>query len=136
MAPSATVARSRAKRTQKNNKANNTTSKSLASKLHVQATEEGVRKVWKLIKDNNIKIVDLKFNDLPGLWQHFSSPIQELDEDFRKGIWADGIGFDGSSIRGFQKIHISGKSTPSKSRQQIIIYHFLSYERPASYSGW
>ena len=81
--------------------------KSISSNVHTPATEEGVRRVWKLIKENNIKIVDLKFNDLPGLWQHFSIPIGELHEDYRKGIWADGIGFDGSSIRGFQKIQES-----------------------------
>jgi glutamine synthetase len=58
--------------------------------------------VAKLIKEKNIKIVDLKFNDLPGLWQHFSMPIAELDD-----VWEEGVGFDGSSIRGFQKIQES-----------------------------
>ena len=82
-------------------------SKSINSSVHAPATEEGVKRVWKLIKENNVKIIDLKFNDLPGLWQHFSIPIHELEEDHRKGIWADGIGFDGSSIRGFQKIQES-----------------------------
>jgi len=77
------------------------------SDLHKPATEEEVKRVWKMIKDNNIKVVDLKFNDLPGLWQHFSVPIHELETDHRKGIWVDGIGFDGSSIRGFQKIQES-----------------------------
>jgi len=72
-----------------------------------RASEEGVRRVWKLIKDHNIQVVDLKFNDLPGLWQHFSIPTAELDQDLNKGIWVDGIGFDGSSIRGFQKIQES-----------------------------
>ena len=72
-----------------------------------RATEEGVRRVWKLIKDHNIQVVDLKFNDLPGLWQHFTIPIGEIDQDANKGIWVDGIGFDGSSIRGFQKIQES-----------------------------
>ena len=79
----------------------------MISDVHAPATEEGVKRVWKIIKENNIKIVDLKFNDLPGLWQHFSIPITELDEDYRKGIWMDGTGFDGSSIRGFQKIQES-----------------------------
>ena len=78
-----------------------------AYKVHTPATEEEVRRVWKLIKENNIQIIDLKFNDLPGLWQHFSIPTTELDQDYRKGIWVDGIGFDGSSIRGFQKIQES-----------------------------
>jgi glutamine synthetase len=59
--------------------------------------------VRELIDRHNIKIVDLKFNDLPGLWQHFSIPVEELEH----GIWEDGVGFDGSSIRGFQKIQES-----------------------------
>ena len=65
--------------------------------------------VAKVIKDKNIQIVDLKFNDLPGLWQHFSIPPRELLEldDIQTSIWQDGIGFDGSSIRGFQKIQES-----------------------------
>ncbi len=65
--------------------------------------------VGKLIKDNNVQIVDLKFNDLPGLWQHFSMPVSELTEmdDLTKSIWVEGVGFDGSSIRGFQKIQES-----------------------------
>ena len=58
--------------------------------------------IAKLIKEKDIKIVDLKFNDLPGLWQHFSMPIAELDD-----VWEEGVGFDGSSIRGFQKIQES-----------------------------
>ena len=61
------------------------------------------------LKKHQIQVVDLKFNDLPGLWQHFSIPAVELtdysSED--KSIWKQGIGFDGSSIRGFQKIHES-----------------------------
>ncbi|HPP12933.1 MAG TPA: type I glutamate--ammonia ligase [bacterium] len=71
--------------------------------------ETEIQRVVKLIKDNHIQIVDLKFNDLPGLWQHFSIPVSELTEidDPIKSIWAEGIGFDGSSIRGFQKIQES-----------------------------
>jgi glutamine synthetase len=48
-------------------------------------------------------MVDLKFTDLPGLWQHFSVPVTEIDDD----VWEHGLGFDGSSIRGFQKIEES-----------------------------
>ena len=72
-------------------------------------TGKDLQNVGKLIKENKIEIVDLKFNDLPGLWQHFSIPASELAEldDLVKGIWEEGIGFDGSSIRGFQKIHES-----------------------------
>ncbi|AKG53378.1 glutamine synthetase type I [Dehalogenimonas sp. WBC-2] len=54
-------------------------------------------------KEKGIQIVDFKFNDLPGLWQHFSIPVTELGDD----IWSEGIGFDGSSIRGFQAINES-----------------------------
>ena len=72
-------------------------------------TPQDAEKVFELIKANNIQIVDLKFNDLPGLWQHFSMPISELTEmdDLTKSIWVEGVGFDGSSIRGFQKIQES-----------------------------
>ncbi len=52
---------------------------------------------------NNAKILDLRFVDLPGVWQHVSFPIQELDEDSFK----DGFGFDASSIRGWAAIHES-----------------------------
>src|SRR6266851_5924432 len=54
----------------------------------------------KLSKETGAKIVDLRFIDLPGLWQHFSIPAGELNEE----LFAEGIGFDGSSIRGFQTI--------------------------------
>ena len=56
--------------------------------------------VVKMAKERGAKIVDLRFIDLPGLWQHFSIPMSELSE----GIFEDGLGFDGSSIRGFQTI--------------------------------
>ncbi len=64
---------------------------------------ESARKVIELARETGVKMVDLKFNDLPGLWQHFSIPVSELDES----LFAEGIGFDGSSIRGFQKIQES-----------------------------
>src|SRR6266481_2046095 len=56
--------------------------------------------VLKMAKEKGVRIVDLRFIDLPGLWQHFSIPVSELRED----IFEDGLGFDGSSIRGFQSI--------------------------------
>ncbi|HEY5906858.1 MAG TPA: glutamine synthetase beta-grasp domain-containing protein, partial [Vicinamibacteria bacterium] len=59
--------------------------------------------VLKLAKEKGAKIVDLRFIDMPGLWQHFSIPVSELTED----LFAEGIGFDGSSIRGFQAINES-----------------------------
>lgn len=62
-----------------------------------------VDKVLKLIKDHGVKIIDLKFTDLIGQWQHFSVTATEFSDE----IFESGIGFDGSSIRGFQKIHES-----------------------------
>src|SRR2546421_11174404 len=54
-------------------------------------------------KDAGVQIVDVRFTDLPGTWQHFSIPLKELEE----GTFTDGLGFDGSSIRGFQAINES-----------------------------
>ena len=51
----------------------------------------------------DVQMVDLRFTDLPGVWQHFSIPVRELSEE----LFEDGIGFDGSSIRGFKEIHES-----------------------------
>jgi glutamine synthetase len=59
--------------------------------------------VKKLAKDAGAKIVDLRFIDLPGMVQHFSIPVEDLEEE----LFTEGIGFDGSSIRGFQQIHES-----------------------------
>ena len=56
-----------------------------------------------LAKEHEVKIVDLKFMDLPGMWQHFSIMAGELTED----LFEEGCGFDGSSIRGFQAINES-----------------------------
>ena len=54
-------------------------------------------------KKHSAKMVDLKFMDFPGLWQHFSVPFHELKEE----SFEEGFGFDGSSIRGWQPIHAS-----------------------------
>ena len=62
-----------------------------------------VKELLQFIKENQVKIVDLRFIDLPGLWQHFSITPRELTEE----AFEEGIGFDGSSIRGFQAIHES-----------------------------
>ncbi|MBK9925251.1 MAG: type I glutamate--ammonia ligase [Anaerolineales bacterium] len=50
-----------------------------------------------------VKMVDIRFVDLPGTWQHFTIPVRRLDED----LFKEGVPFDGSSIRGFQEIHES-----------------------------
>jgi glutamine synthetase len=59
--------------------------------------------VLRLIKEKGIQFVDLKLTDLPGMWQHMSRPVSAFDDD----VFAEGFGFDGSSIRGFQKINES-----------------------------
>src|ERR1700757_1093632 len=59
--------------------------------------------VLKVINDDKIEMVDLRFTDLPGLWQHFSVPPRALAAD----AFSEGVGFDGSSIRGFQEIQES-----------------------------
>ena len=56
-----------------------------------------------LAKRKEMKIIDIRFTDLFGTWQHFSM----MAEDFNEEFFEDGIGFDGSSIRGFQEIHES-----------------------------
>ena len=61
------------------------------------------KEVVEFAKEKGVKIIDLRFIDLPGVWQHFSISLSELNED----IFEDGLGFDGSSIRGFQAIQES-----------------------------
>ncbi len=65
--------------------------------------ERTADEVLGLIRDEGIDIVDFRFCDLPGLMQHFSSPAHELTSD----AFEEGLGFDGSSIRGFQEIQES-----------------------------
>src|SRR5258706_2061582 len=59
--------------------------------------------VTKMIKDHGVKLVDFKFTDLPGSWQHFTTTLTEYNED----IFTEGLGFDGSSIRGWKAINAS-----------------------------
>ena len=60
-------------------------------------------KVLTMAKEKGAKVVDLRFLDFPGVWQHFTVPISELNES----AFEDGFGFDGSSIRGWQPIDAS-----------------------------
>src|SRR2546426_9956917 len=53
-----------------------------------------------LCRRQGIQMVDFRFADLVGTWQHFSAPADELDES----MFIEGVGFDGSSIRGFEAI--------------------------------
>ena len=61
------------------------------------------KEVLALCREKDVKAVDLRFMDFPGLWQHFTIPANKLDED----VFEDGLGFDGSSIRGWQAINES-----------------------------
>ena len=61
------------------------------------------KEVLNMAKENGAVVVDLRFMAFPGLWQHFTVPISELEES----SFEDGYGFDGSSIRGWQPIHAS-----------------------------
>ena len=53
-----------------------------------------------LARNQQAQMVDFKFVDLPGTWQHFTMPIARLEPD----LFDDGLGFDGSSIRGWKAI--------------------------------
>src|SRR5919197_609334 len=59
--------------------------------------------VSKMIKDSNVKLIDFKFTDLLGTWQHFTTTLSEYSDD----IFTEGLGFDGSSIRGWKVINAS-----------------------------
>ena len=61
------------------------------------------KEVLEMAKAEGAKVVDVRFMDFPGVWQHMTIPMGELDES----TFEDGIGFDGSSIRGWQPIHAS-----------------------------
>ena len=78
-----------------------TTARTSSATRSTQSSE--VSKLLDLIRQENIQVVDVKFCDLPGTWQHFSIPAATLDEDMIR----EGLGFDGSSIRGFQAINES-----------------------------
>ena len=56
-----------------------------------------------LCREKDVKAVDLRFIDFPGLWQHFTIPVDKLEES----VFEAGLGFDGSSIRGWQAINES-----------------------------
>ncbi len=61
------------------------------------------KEVLAFAKEKGAKVVDIRFLDFPGVWQHFTVPMSELDES----SFEDGFGFDGSSIRGWQPINAS-----------------------------
>ena len=59
--------------------------------------------VFRMAAEHKIRMIDFKFTDLPGTWQHLGLSVRQLDED----VFSEGLGYDGSSIRGFQEIHES-----------------------------
>lgn len=61
------------------------------------------KEVIAFCREKGVKSVDLRFMDFPGVWQHFTIPVTSLTED----VFEDGLGFDGSSIRGWQRINES-----------------------------
>jgi glutamine synthetase len=61
------------------------------------------REVLAMCREKEVKAVDLRFVDFLGAWQHFTIPVGKLEED----VFDDGLGFDGSSIRGWQAINES-----------------------------
>jgi glutamine synthetase len=74
------------------------------------------KEVLAVIKEKNIQFVDLRFMDFPGLQQHFTFPVSQIDEE----VFESGIGFDGSSIRGWQSIHESDMLVLPDSRTAFI----------------
>ncbi|HEX7355020.1 MAG TPA: type I glutamate--ammonia ligase [Mycobacteriales bacterium] len=83
------------------------------------------------VKDNDVEFVDVRFCDLPGIMQHFTTPAGAFDES----VFSDGLGFDGSSIRGFQQIHESdmlllpdvatARLDPFRARKTLLVNFFI-----------
>ncbi|MDI9397909.1 MAG: glutamine synthetase, partial [Candidatus Pacebacteria bacterium] len=71
------------------------------SEKHLNA--KSGKEVLAFAKANNCRLVDYKFCDIPGTWQHFTTTLAELEESTFK----EGLGFDGSSIRGWKSINSS-----------------------------
>lgn len=69
----------------------------------MSSRNDTIKKVVSFVKDNDIKFIDFKFMDFPGQWQHFTIPAVHFSED----TFEDGLGFDGSSIRGWKTIEAS-----------------------------
>ena len=61
------------------------------------------QEVIALCREKDVRSVDIRFTDFPGTWQHFTIPVSKLDLD----VFENGLGFDGSSIRGWQTVNES-----------------------------
>ena len=87
--------------------------------------------VLSYISTEGVEMVDVRFCDLPGVMQHFTVPVSSFGED----VFTDGLGFDGSSIRGFQQIHesdmlllpdpTSARLDPFRVRKTLIMNFFI-----------
>ncbi|GAB3281663.1 type I glutamate--ammonia ligase [Parasphingorhabdus pacifica] len=87
--------------------------------------------VLRFISDEGVKYVDVRFCDLPGVMQHFTVPATAFDQD----TFTEGLGFDGSSVRGFQSIHESdmlllpdpstARIDPFRSEKTLILNFFV-----------
>ncbi len=64
---------------------------------------QGADDLLAYVKENDVETIDIRFCDLPGVMQHFTVPASFFGPE----VFEDGLAFDGSSIRGFQKIHES-----------------------------
>ena len=64
---------------------------------------QNAKETLKFIKDEDVEFIDIRFTDVAGRWQHFSLPVSGFDDD----AFDEGLGFDGSSIEGFQQIEAS-----------------------------
>ncbi len=73
------------------------------------------QEVLAMCRENDVKSIDMRFMDFPGLWQHFTIPAGKLDED----VFEDGLGFDGSSIRGWQAINESRHAAHAAARHGV-----------------
>jgi glutamine synthetase len=71
--------------------------------MQEKGTEMTPKEFFEFAKKNGAEMMDLKFVDMLGTWQHCSYPIKTVDES----VFEEGLGFDGSSIRGWQEIHQS-----------------------------
>jgi len=78
------------------------------AEININASTLALKNFFELVRLNNIQEIVIRFTDLHGRWQHFSVPIAEFGRTEKDAtIFQHGIGYDGSSIRGFQEIHES-----------------------------
>ena len=81
------------------------------------------KEFFEFCKANDVEMIDMKFVDMLGTWQHCSYPVHAASED----IFEEGLGFDGSSIRGWQEIHQSDMMAVCDAESAVIDPFF---ERP------